>query len=161
MSPVFILGIFLTEGSEFHPSNLQFTPTDAKLCSKSFFRTGQWITITKTFQGTINKGNYSLLSCQKQFKCLKCTKIHLRPYSAQTRFEILCAHPDPLEAICQAILHFLCSCYLFTFLLSSQFCWHIRLKSTAAYFFDPPFIRCRSIRVRGPCTSRRRIVVQT
>jgi len=38
----------------------------------------------------------------------------------------------------QTILHFLCSCsYLFTFLLSSQFYWHIRLKSTA-YFFDPP-----------------------
>ena len=38
----------------------------------------------------------------------------------------------------QTLLHFLCSCsYLFTFLLSSQFYWHIRLKSTA-YFFDPP-----------------------
>ena len=36
------------------------------------------------------------------------------------------------------MLHFLCSClYLFTFLLSSKFYWHIRLKSTA-YFFDPP-----------------------
>ena len=35
------------------------------------------------------------------------------------------------------ILHFLCSCsYLFTFLLSSQFYWHICLKS-AAYFFWP------------------------
>ena len=30
------------------------------------------------------------------------------------------------------MLHFLCSCsYLFTFLLSSQLYWHIRLKSTA------------------------------
>ena len=38
----------------------------------------------------------------------------------------------------QTMLHFLCgrSC-LFTFLLSSQFYWHIRLISTA-YFFDPP-----------------------
>jgi len=36
------------------------------------------------------------------------------------------------------MLYFLCSCsYLFTFLLFSQFYWHIRLKSTA-YFFDPP-----------------------
>jgi len=35
------------------------------------------------------------------------------------------------------MLHFLCSClYLFTFLLSSQFYWHIYLKSTV-YFFDP------------------------
>jgi len=38
----------------------------------------------------------------------------------------------------QTILHFLCSCsYLVIFLLSSQFYWQIRLKSTA-YFFDPP-----------------------
>jgi len=36
------------------------------------------------------------------------------------------------------MLHFLFRCsYLFTFLLSSQFYWHISLKSTA-YFFDPP-----------------------
>jgi len=38
------------------------------------------------------------------------------------------------------MLHFLCSCsYFFTFLQSSQFYWHIRLKSTAnvAYFFWP------------------------
>ena len=36
------------------------------------------------------------------------------------------------------MLRFLCSCsYLFTFLLSSQFYWRIRLKSTA-YFFEPP-----------------------
>ena len=36
------------------------------------------------------------------------------------------------------MLRFLCSCsYLFTFVLYSQFYWHIRLKSTA-YFFDPP-----------------------
>jgi len=34
----------------------------------------------------------------------------------------------------QTVLHFLCSCsYLFTFLLSSQFYWHIHLKSTG-YF---------------------------
>ena len=40
----------------------------------------------------------------------------------------------------QTILHFLCSCsYLFTLQLSSQFYWHIRLKSTA-YFFDQPCI---------------------
>jgi len=38
------------------------------------------------------------------------------------------------------MFHFLCSCsYLFTFLLSFHFCWHIRLESTA-YFFDPPCI---------------------
>jgi len=38
------------------------------------------------------------------------------------------------------MLHFLCSrSYLFTFLLSSQFYWHVCLKSTA-YFFDPPCI---------------------
>jgi len=38
------------------------------------------------------------------------------------------------------MLHFLCRCsYLFTFLLSSQFYRHIRLKSTA-YFFHPPCI---------------------
>ena len=38
------------------------------------------------------------------------------------------------------MLYFLCSCScLVTFLLSSQFYWHIRLKSTA-YFFDPPCI---------------------
>jgi len=40
----------------------------------------------------------------------------------------------------QTMLHFLCRCsFLFTFLLSSQSYWHIRLKSTA-YFFDPPCI---------------------
>ena len=40
----------------------------------------------------------------------------------------------------QTIRHFLCSCScLFTFLLSSQFYWHIRLKSTA-YFFWPPCV---------------------
>jgi len=39
------------------------------------------------------------------------------------------------------MLHFLCRCsYLFTFLLSSQFYRHIRLKSTAD-FLDPPCIR--------------------
>jgi len=38
----------------------------------------------------------------------------------------------------QTMLHFICRCsYLFTFLLFSQFHWHIRLKSTA-YFFSPP-----------------------
>jgi len=37
-------------------------------------------------------------------------------------------------------LYFLCSCsYLFKFLLSSQFYWHIGWKPTA-YFFDPPGI---------------------
>jgi len=36
-----------------------------------------------------------------------------------------------------AMLHFLCRCsYLFTFIISSQFYWHIRLKSTV-YFFWP------------------------
>jgi len=36
------------------------------------------------------------------------------------------------------MLSFLCRCsYLFKFLLSSQFYWHIHLKSTA-YFLDPP-----------------------
>ena len=41
----------------------------------------------------------------------------------------------------QTMLHFLCRCsYLFTFLLSSQVYWHIRLKATA-YFFDPPCIQ--------------------
>ena len=39
---------------------------------------------------------------------------------------------------CQTMLHFLgSSSHLFSFLLSSQFHWHIRLKSTA-YIFDPP-----------------------
>jgi len=34
--------------------------------------------------------------------------------------------------ISETILHFLCSCsYLFAFILSCQFYWHIRLKSTA------------------------------
>ena len=34
---------------------------------------------------------------------------------------------------------FLCCCsYLFTFLLSSQFYWHIRLKSTAYFFWPAP-----------------------
>ena len=38
----------------------------------------------------------------------------------------------------QTLLHFICRCsYLFTFLLFSQFHWHILWKSTA-YFFDPP-----------------------
>ena len=42
----------------------------------------------------------------------------------------------------QTMLHFLCSCsYLFAFLLSSQFYWHVCLTSTLAYFFDPPCIR--------------------
>jgi len=38
----------------------------------------------------------------------------------------------------QTKLHFFCRCsYLFTFILYSQFYWHIRLKSTA-YSSDPP-----------------------
>jgi len=42
----------------------------------------------------------------------------------------------------QTKLHFFCRCsYLFTFILSSQFYWHIRLKSTA-YSSDPP---CMSV----------------
>jgi len=45
----------------------------------------------------------------------------------------------------QIILHFLCSCfYLFTFLLSSQFYWHIHLKSTA-YFFNSPCISALNV----------------
>ena len=42
----------------------------------------------------------------------------------------------------QTMLHFLCSCsYLFKLLLSSQFYWHVRLKSTA-YFFWPTLYFC-------------------
>jgi len=41
------------------------------------------------------------------------------------------------------MLHSVCSCsLLFVFLLSSQFYWHIRLKSTAYTLFDPPCICC-------------------
>ena len=50
------------------------------------------------------------------------------------------------------MLHFLCSCwYVFMFLLSSQFYWHIRLKATA-YFFDPP---CRPTKIALPLRSTR------
>jgi len=48
------------------------------------------------------------------------------------------------------VLHFLCSCsFLITFLLSYQFYWHIRLKSTA-YFFDPPCIYVSVSLFRAP-----------
>ena len=41
----------------------------------------------------------------------------------------------------ETMLHFLCSySYLFTFLLFSQFYWHIRWKSTAYFFYEPPYI---------------------
>jgi len=41
----------------------------------------------------------------------------------------------------QTVLHFLCSCsYLFTFLLSSQFYWHIHLKSTAYFLTHPVYM---------------------
>ena len=58
------------------------------------------------------------------------------------------------------MLRVLCSCsYLVTFLSSSQFCWHVRLKSTA-YFFDPPCIGGLRLRRRrgnaaGPITGSR------
>jgi len=48
----------------------------------------------------------------------------------------------------QTKLHFFCRCsYLFTFILSSQFYWHIRLKSTA-YLSDPP---CMSVCLDHGC----------
>jgi len=51
------------------------------------------------------------------------------------------------------MFYFLCSCsYLFTFLLSSQFCWHIRLKSTA-YFFDPYTLYTSAVCCDTLCTS--------
>ena len=56
----------------------------------------------------------------------------------------------------QTVLHFLSSCsYFFTFLLSTQFYWHIRLRS-AAYFFGSPctvtfLVRCRWLSRRCVC----------
>ena len=58
----------------------------------------------------------------------------------------------------KTILHFLCSCsYLFTFLLSSQFYWHIRLRSTAD-IFDPictPTVYEPNILIARPMSCRR------
>ena len=45
----------------------------------------------------------------------------------------------------QCFIFFCTGSHLFTFILSFQFYWHIRLKS-AAYFFDPPSLATRKWR---------------
>ena len=48
----------------------------------------------------------------------------------------------------QTILHFICSCsYLFTFLISSQFYRHIRLKSTAYFLTHPVYYQNKSVQL--------------
>jgi len=67
------------------PSALKLTippPNDCQImCSKSFFRPGQWITnksMETLFSWTIKTGNYSSLNNQKGANlCLKCTKMRL------------------------------------------------------------------------------------
>ena len=63
-------------------SNLQSPPNDCQImCSKSFFRPGQWITnksMETLFSWTIKTGNYSSVNNQKGANlCLKCTKMRL------------------------------------------------------------------------------------